>query len=130
MWSILVEGLFISRNVLGRGGRFVLKVRLIKCSLFCVYNILLIIIKMFNLYEFEKRVRNEEQTMLQTIRHEKLQQNMRSKHTYHLLIIYIERNEEMSKSYKKRVAHFIKDVSLYRETLKYITHRNKSPLIH
>ena len=33
---------------------------------------------MFNLYEFEKRVRSEEEQLLGNIRHEKLQQLMKS----------------------------------------------------
>lgn len=65
---------------------------------------------MFNLYEFEKRVRSEEEQLLNTLREEKVQRSQRS--TFRLIstMILIERNEEMSKNYKKRVAHFIQKV--------------------
>ena len=63
---------------------------------------------MFNLYEFEKRVRSEEEQLLNTLREEKVHRSQRS--NYPLTLTWIEKNEEMSKNYKKRVAHFIQKV--------------------
>jgi len=65
---------------------------------------------MFNLYEFEKRVRSEEENLLNSLREEKL--HIRQKRKLSSCRSSTEKNEEMSKSYKKRVAQFIQKVGV------------------
>ena len=65
---------------------------------------------MFNLYEFEKRVKNEEGQLNLQIKEEKIHQNLRSKRVI-AHVMNLGKNEVMAKNYKTRVAHFIKEVS-------------------
>jgi hypothetical protein len=63
---------------------------------------------MFNLYEFEKRVKNEEEIIHQQVKEERVHENMRSRIIDSDLTLIIGKNEVMAKNYKTRVAHFIK----------------------
>ena len=73
---------------------------------------------MFNFYEFEKRVRQEADTLNSTLRDERIHENQRSKHPCPKFNVITGKNEDLAKNYKTRVAHFIKEVgasvSLYK----------------
>jgi hypothetical protein len=64
---------------------------------------------MFNLYEFEKRVKHDEDILHQQLKDEKIHENLRSK--LHSIKNVTGKNEILAKNYKTRVAHFIKQVS-------------------
>ena len=62
---------------------------------------------MFNIYEFQKRVRSEEDQLLQELKQEQVSSDLKSNfHSIHCL----EKNSELAKNYKTRIAHFIKQV--------------------
>ena len=65
---------------------------------------------MFNFYEFEKRVRQEADTLNSTLRDERIHENQRSKLACPKFNVIAGKNEDLAKNYKTRVAHFIKEV--------------------
>ena len=74
---------------------------------------------MFNLYEFEKRVKQEEDQLQQQIKDDRVHENLRSI-SYHLN--FLGKNEVMAKNYKTRVAHFIKQVNI-RNNMRFVDAR-------
>jgi hypothetical protein len=63
---------------------------------------------MFNLYEFQKRVRLEEDALITKMHEERTQQSLKSNLYQNLFVS--EKNGELAKNYKTRVAQFIKQV--------------------